>query len=155
MSTTSADLGLSIRRASVGSDGRWLMSRLSNWTGLVFDGLANPWVLLMCKLTIGFVSAYDIFLTIKYVESLPSLELNPVGRWMMSLDQGPACELNQIAAFITGKFAGNFLVLCIIELMAKWRHRAAAVVALSVASIQLLLFAFLQFSDWFLPAKVL
>ena len=121
---------------------------------MLFDWLANPWVVLFCKLVIGFVSAYDIFLTIKYYETLPSMELNPIGRWMMMLDNGPECELNQIAAFITAKFAGNFVVLCVIELLVKWKHRMAAIVALAVASCQVMLFVFLQFSDWFKSAPL-
>lgn len=79
--------------------------------------LCSTWTLMLCKLFIGFVSAYDIFLTIKYIDFLPMLELNPIGRWLMVLDAGPECSLNQIAGFIASKFAGNFLVLVIIELL--------------------------------------
>lgn len=105
--------------------------------------LCNPYVLLICKLTIGLVSAYDIYLTVKYFESLPTMELNPVCRWLMSLDQGPDCNLNQIAAFMASKFVGNFISLAVIELVAHWRYGAAVAVALAVAFFQLLLLGFL------------
>jgi hypothetical protein len=149
MSTSSANLSIAVPSEYVRPIDRRVRLQLSAWAGQLFDWLGNPWVLLLCKLTIGFVSAYDIFLTVKYYETLPSLELNPIGRWMMMLDRGPECELNQIAAFITAKFAGNFLVLCVIELLVKWKQRAAAGVALGVAGFQLLLFGFLLYSDWF------
>lgn len=107
----------------------------------------SPWTLLVCKLTIGVVSAYDIHLTIKYVDSLPSLELNPLGRWLMSLDTGPNCDLKQIACFITAKFAGNFITLAVIELLSSWRKPAATAVAFAVAACQLLLLYFLIFGE--------
>lgn len=119
---------------------------LSRTASRVFDWLGNPWVLLACKLTIGLVSAYDIFLTVKYFESLPMLELNPIGRWLMMLDTDCPCELSQIAAFIAAKFVGNFLALCVIELLAAWKPRISSAVALSVAGLQLILLIFLQFS---------
>ena len=110
--------------------------------------LCNPWTLLVCKLTIGIVSAYDIFLTIKYVDSLPMMELNPIGRWLMMLDADQSsCQLSQIAAFIASKFAGNFVVLCVIELLAAWNPKMSSAVALAVAAFQLLLLYFLVFGD--------
>lgn len=109
--------------------------------------LCNPWTLLLCKLIIGVVSAYDIFLTIKYVESLPMMELNPIGRWLMMLDDQTTCQLSQIAAFIASKFAGNFLALCVIELLASWKPRMSTAVALAVASFQLGLLYFLVFGS--------
>ena len=105
--------------------------------------LCNPWTLLICKLTIGMVSAYDIYLTVKYFESLPMMELNPIGRWLMSLENGPECSLNQIAAFMASKFAGNFIALAVIALVAHWRYAAATAVALTVAVFQLGLLCFL------------
>lgn len=107
------------------------------------QAIQSPVVLLACKLIIGLVSAYDIFLTIKYVESLPSLELNPIGRWLMQLDSGPDCQLDQIACFITAKFSGNFITLALIEFLGSWRRSIATVVAISVATAQLILLGFL------------
>lgn len=106
-------------------------------------GIHSPWILLLCKLFIGLVSCYDIFLTIKYVTYLPDLELNPVGRWLMSLDSGPTCHLDQIAGFISCKFAGNFITLAAIEGLCYWKKQAATCVAVTVALAQLLLLYFL------------
>lgn len=99
----------------------------------------SPVTLLVLKLTIGLVSAYDIFLTIKYVECLPEMELNPVGRWLMCLDSGPECGLDQIAGFVSAKFAGNFLTLAILELVCHWRKSLAVCIATIVAMAQLYL----------------
>lgn len=110
--------------------------------------LYSTWTLLLCKLIIGFVSAYDIFLTIKYVDFLPMLELNPIGRWLMMLDCGPECSLNQVAGFIASKFAGNFLVLVIIEVLPHWKRSLAVYVAVAVAIFQLMLLTYLFFGTF-------
>lgn len=107
----------------------------------------SAWLLLVCKLTIGAVSAYDIFLTIKYVKSLPNLELNPVGRWLMNLDTGPVCELDQVALFITVKFIGNFLTLAIIEMVGAWKQAHASLIAIVIATMQLGLLYYLIFGS--------
>ncbi|MEC8555812.1 MAG: hypothetical protein VXZ82_12460 [Planctomycetota bacterium] len=103
----------------------------------------SPITLLSFKLIIGFVSAYDIFLTIKYIDSLPMLELNPIGRWLMRLDSGPTCSLDQVACFVSAKFAGNFLCLSVIEMLGSWKRPAAVSAAFVVAALQLLLLGFL------------
>ena len=103
----------------------------------------NRWSLLVCKILIGLVSAYDIYLTIKYVEYLGVYELNPVGRWLMDLDDGPECELKQIAGFITAKFAGNFIALSVIELLASWKRYLATAVAMPIVLFQMGLLYFL------------
>ena len=110
---------------------------------LVERCVCSPWSLLLCKLTIGIVSAYDIHQTVKYVEYLPQMELNPFGRWMMALDTGPTCKLQQTACFITAKFAGNFLCLALLEILASWKKHIATGVAIPVAAFQLGLLVFL------------
>lgn len=112
----------------------------------------NRWTLFACKLTIGAVSAYDIYLTVKYFDSLPCYELNPIGRWLMDLDYGPnastghlECSVKQLAAFITSKFAGNFLALSVIEMLASWKQTLASSVALPIALLQTMLLYFLVY----------
>lgn len=122
--------------------------RVGSWNGSAFrrqanQVLDNPWVFFCCKLIIGFVSAYDIFLTIKYVEYLPYMELNPLGRFLMQLDSGPNCELSQIACFVAAKFAGNFLTLAILEGVRTWHARFATSIGVVIATLQLFLLWFL------------
>ncbi len=113
---------------------------------LFAEFISNPWALLACKATIGLVSAFDIYLTIKYFESLPTFELNPIGRWLMALDEGPDCHLSQIAGFIASKFAGNFAALTVIEFLVRWKLAIAGVVAFALAVFQLGLLYFLLFA---------
>ena len=136
-STAQADLnGLEV--------GRRLMLRTLS---LASDALGSVWGLLLCKFIIFVVSALDIYLTVKYVEYLPELELNPVGRWLLGCDNGPACKLQDAAAFITAKFAGNVLVLATIEMLALCRFRRVGFVAAAVALFQLMLGMFLLYAD--------
>lgn len=107
--------------------------------------VSNPWTLLVCKLTIGAISAIDIYLTVKYVNSLPNLELNPLGRWLMKLDRGIECELQQVASFISAKFVGNFVALSVIELLCSWKRYLASSVAIALATFQLFLLFFLLY----------
>lgn len=123
-------------------------TRAKNATGWDLDSsietlICSPWTLFACKLTIGLVSAVDVFLTLKYVNSLPQYELNPIGRWLMSLDSSTECQLSQISCFITAKFAGNFLTLSIIELLCHWKRHVASAVAAAIACFQLMLLYFL------------
>jgi hypothetical protein len=120
--------------------------------GLASSALGSVWGLLICKCIILVVSALDIYLTVKYVEFLPELELNPVGRWLLGFDNGPVCKLQNAAAFITAKFAGNVLVLAIIEMLAHCRFRKVGFVAASVAFFQILLGLFLCYADFSDPA---
>jgi hypothetical protein len=109
--------------------------------------LDSVWGLLVCKCIIVVVSALDIYLTVKYVEYLPQLELNPVGRWLLGFDNGPECKLQHAAAFITAMFAGNVLVLAVIEMLAHSRFRRVGFVAAAVALFQIVLGLFLCFAD--------
>ncbi len=129
----------------------WFESCLHSATrmiSLASIALGSVWGLLICKCIILAVSALDIYLTVKYVESMPQLELNPVGRWLLGVDNGPECKLQHAAAFITAKYAGNVLVLAIIELLAHCRFRRVGFVAGAVALFQIVLGMFLLYADF-------
>lgn len=113
--------------------------------------MCSTCALLLCKVIIGIVSGYDIFLTIKYVESLPWMEMNPIGRWLMDLNGdlslgGREASVQQTAAFISSKVAGNFITFAVIDGMAQWRRPMAAAIATVVASFQLCLLFHLLFA---------
>jgi hypothetical protein len=138
------------RYSTARAETNWLESTRRSTTyvlGLVSAALGSVWGLLACKCIILAVSAMDIYLTVKYVEFMPQLELNPIGRWLLCVDQGPECKLQQAAAFITAKFAGNVLVLAIIEMLAHCRFRRVGFVAAAVALFQILLGIFLLYAD--------
>ena len=141
--------------ASNGSQALTRYPQLSNsaWLPAIGALMCTPIALCLCKIVIGIVSGYDVFLTIKYVESLPMMEMNPFGRWLMNLNYdlsrnyAAVATVEQTAGFITAKLMGNFIVFGVIELLANWRRRAAAVVATSLASFQICLLAYLLFAN--------
>ena len=92
-----------------------------------------------------FVSAYDSYLTVMYVDSLQSLELNPVGRYMMGLDDPLTGCTPHIAVFLGCKFAGTILVLFVLQLLWVWRRQLSSMVAMKVAFAQTLLAFMLLF----------
>lgn len=99
----------------------------------------------ICSLLIGFVSAYDSYLTVMYVDSLQGLELNPVGRLMMGLDDPLNGYTPHIALFLGCKFAGTILVLFVLQILWIWRRQLSSMVALKVAAAQTLLAFMLLF----------
>jgi hypothetical protein len=101
--------------------------------------------LMLMKTLILAVSAYDLYLTVKYFESLPQMEQNLIGRWLLQFDNGPVSGLQQAAAFITAKFTGNVIVMVVLEALAFYRFRLVGVVAASVAFAQVILGLYLYF----------
>jgi hypothetical protein len=138
------------RYSTARAESNWIKSRRGSAT-FIFSvagaALGSVWGLLACKCVILTVSGMDIYLTVKYVEYMPQLELNPIGRWILGVDEGPHCKLQQAAAFITAKFAGNVMVLAIIEMLAHCRFRRVGFVAAAVALFQILLGIFLLYAD--------
>lgn len=104
--------------------------------------------LMLCKLVIGSVAAYDTYLTLKYSEYLHTYEQNPIGRWLLQLDNGPVCNLQQVAAFITAKVVGTLIVLIAIQMISAWRLKTGLLVALPVASFQICLAYYLTYWDF-------
>lgn len=101
----------------------------------------------LCSLLIGFVSAYDSYLTVMYVDSLQGLELNPVGRYMMGLDDPLRGDTPQIAVFLGCKFAGTIFVLFVLQVLWIWHKKFSSMVALKVAFAQTLLACMLLFGS--------
>lgn len=101
----------------------------------------------ICSLLIGFVSAYDSYLTVMYVDSLQGLELNPVGRYMMGLDDPINGYTPHIAMFLGCKFAGTILVLFVLQILWIWRRHLSSMVAMKVAFAQTLLAFMLLFGS--------
>jgi hypothetical protein len=85
------------------------------------------------------VSFYDLFLTVKYSESLEHMEMNPLGRWLMGLDYLRFGEQPDITLFLAMKTLGTLFVLFVMVALFKRATRIGHPVALGVASFQLLL----------------
>jgi len=121
-------------------------------TGMLFELtkiysylVRHPLTVPLCSLIIGFVSAYDAYLTVMYVDSLQGMELNPVGRYMMGLDDPIIGENPQIAMFLGCKFAGTVIVLFVLQILWIWRRSLSSMVAMKVALAQTLLACMLLF----------
>ena len=98
-------------------------------------------------ITISAVSIYDMALTIKYPFSLKELELNPVGRWMMSLDQLPCGGLPDLSYFLLAKFLGTGIVMSVLFWLVVRRARIGHLVGLGVATCQLILAFYLHYGE--------
>jgi len=103
-------------------------------------------------LFVGLVSAYDGYLTVRYQHLLHSLELNPVGRWIMNLDghlaynqdYGYVVENRKVAAFLGLKFAGTVCGLAIMLLVHRYQARMGLAVTGAIAGLQGLLAVYLS-----------
>lgn len=86
---------------------------------------------------IGLVSAYDVFLVLRYAESIWYLEMNPIGRVLLNLSEGKPTLL------IAGKFLGTNIALGLLILVRHFSKRYGELVISAVAGFQLILLAYL------------
>ena len=77
-------------------------------------------------------------LTVMYVASLLSIELNPVGRYTMGLHDPLHDCTPHIATFLACKFARTVLVLFVLQLLWVWRRPLSNMVAMKVTFAQAL-----------------
>jgi hypothetical protein len=89
-------------------------------------------------LVIGWISAIDVYWSIKVQHVLLSSELNPVGRWLIRQDGG------SIALFMGLKCAGLVTVLGILVLLRFWRIQVAQKVIWTLFVLQVMLLWFLN-----------
>ncbi len=79
---------------------------------------------------ITVVSLYDTWLIARFDESIPSMEQNPIGLWLLQVNGG------QVDVFIRVKLAGTLVVLSTLFFM-KWRrNRAVVPVTTSISPFQ-------------------
>jgi hypothetical protein len=107
----------------------WLNWSPIGWCDLV---LACSWLI------IGLVAAYDTYLSVKFQETLPFLEVNPLCRMLIAADEG------SVAMLLGFKFAGTVLTLGTILLVYQYRKRVGVAVASVVAGLQGTLFLYLS-----------
>ncbi|XZE19047.1 hypothetical protein SH449x_004357 [Pirellulaceae bacterium SH449] len=106
---------------------------------------------LLYLMVIASVAIYDIYLTFQYQRTLYEMELNPIGRWIMGLDNlkipgvYPVQPPN-VLPFILLKATGTVIVLGAVSfLVARW-GRIGHGVGIGVSVFQLGLAAFLTFA---------
>jgi len=84
-----------------------------------------------------FVSVFDGFLALRYRHELPRTELNPVGRWLIRLNEG------QVWLLLATKFVGTVTAATAVLLIhARW-PRIGIAIAGALAGLQLCLLLFL------------
>lgn len=90
-------------------------------------------------LIVAAVSLYDMMLTVKYAISLKYLEQNPLGRWMMRLDELENGNPPDLTLFLSVKSLGTVLVMGVIVALIRYRSRLGHPVAIGVSIFQLML----------------
>ena len=94
-------------------------------------------VLVASWLIIGLVAAYDTYLSVKFQDTLPLLEVNPLCRWLIAADEG------SVAILLGCKFAGTILALGTILLVYLCNRSMGVAVASVVAGLQGLVLMYL------------
>lgn len=128
-----AAAAVSIEGAQLVVDAR----RLTGW----LQGMSGAWcdrVMAFSWLIIGLVAAYDTYLSVKFQETLPFLEVNPLCRMLIAADEG------SVAMLLGFKFAGTVLTLGAILLVYQVHRRIGMAVATVVACLQATLFFYLS-----------
>lgn len=88
-------------------------------------------------LFIIFVSVFDGFLALRYRHELHRTELNPLGRWLIRLNE------NQVWLFLAAKFAGTVASATAVLLIHSRYPRLGLTIATALAALQLCLLLFL------------
>ncbi len=89
---------------------------------------------------IAAVAAYDVYLSIKFQATLHAMEENPLGRWLIALDNG------DVALFMTAKMMGTMVVLLVLPAFYRFRRNLGMATASGVAAFQSSLFCYLTFA---------
>ena len=103
---------------------------------IVFRKIREIWFPL-AMMVIAFVSLFDTYLIWHFEEEMLSMEENPIGYWLLQIDNG------RIGIFVRTKLAGTICVLSTLLVMWRLRSRIVFPVTTSVASYQVGLFFYL------------
>lgn len=88
---------------------------------------------------IAAVSMYDVYWSFKVQDVLIEYEQNPIGTWLINLDNG------DIALFMTVKMMGTMVVVLAIPALYYFRRSWGLICCTSVATFQVLLLCYLNF----------
>ena len=88
-------------------------------------------------LAIGVISSVDLYWSIVYQSQLYEIELNPLGRLLISMDNGG------VSLFMAVKMLGTVAALGVLVVLYHWRQSIAWPVMISIFIFQLLLLAYI------------
>lgn len=88
-------------------------------------------------LMIGYISAYDLYLAISFSEELIANEQNPLGRYLIKVNNG------NIALFMGLKFAGTITCLAILIALYQCKKSWAWICISAITLVQILLLLYL------------
>ena len=106
----------------------------------------SPFSIFTYLLIVGSISTYDWLLTANYASSLSTMEENPLGRWIMGLNNGPIQRIMDppnLGLFLLLKALGTLLVLVTMYLLYDKYRRVGHPVALGVSVAQIVLAVYL------------
>ena len=106
---------------------------------VAFRKIGKHWFPL-AMMVIAFVSLFDTYLIWHFEEEMLSMEENPIGYWLLEIDNG------RIGIFVRTKLAGTICVLSTLAIMWRVGSRIVFPVTTSVASYQVGLFFYLTVS---------
>lgn len=129
--------------------------RLAQVSALLRRPAVLEFLALACCAVIGLVSSYDGYLTIRYHESLAQMEINPLGRTVLRLDDDGGASAAALATFLGLKFAGTVVVICILQGIFRWHRRIGLTCAVAVAMVQILLGCYLVFGEHHVLASLM
>ncbi len=108
---------------------------------------SSYWSVATYLTVVATVAVYDIILTMRYWRSLKQMEENPIGRWLMNLDQIQDGTVPNLALFISMKALGTVIVLMTIAFLVTRMSRLGHPVATGVSCFQLGLATYLTFAE--------
>lgn len=105
----------------------------------MLNNIKNYWFPLLVTF-IASVSIYDTFLIVRFSESIGVMEQNPIGQWLLALDNG------EVSVFVRAKLAGTLCVVAILTAMYRCHSRRTVPVTTSIAAYQTALLSYLTFA---------
>src|SRR6185437_2869852 len=100
-------------------------------------------------LFIGAVSAMDCYLVFRFRDLMWELEENPIGQYLIGLDNG------NVFVFILTKAAGTVVVMCVLAGLYVYRRRWSFPITGSIAAFQFTLIIYVALSTPVDPAPIL
>ena len=88
-------------------------------------------------LAIGVISSIDLYWSIVYQSQLYEIELNPLGRFLIAMDNG------QVSLFMAVKMLGTIAVLGALVVLYHWRRSTAWPVMTSIFVFQSVLLVYI------------